>query len=152
MRSALVLALLVSVPVVAATFTVNATDDRIDADPSDGACDADLATAGEQCTLRAALQQANVNADLDAIMLPAGTYRLTRRGGDEDEAATGDLDITSSVVITGAGAKTTIVDGRKARDRVFEIRGDATLSAITVQRGRAAPGSTGGGGIRTTGR
>jgi len=45
MRSAcLVLSVLLRVPAVAATFTVNAADDRIDADPSDGACDADLAT------------------------------------------------------------------------------------------------------------
>ena len=152
MRSALVFAvLLAAVPTRAATFAVNATDDRVDADPSDGACDADLANLGEQCTLRAAIQQANANPDLDTIMLPAGAYRLTRRGGDEDEAATGDLDVTSSVVIAGAGAKTTVVDGRKARDRVFEIRGDATISGVTVQRGRAAPGSTGGGGIRNHG-
>src|SRR5512143_3118564 len=98
MRSALVLAvLLAAVPTRAATFTVNATDDRVDVDPSDGACDADLANPGEQCTLRAAIQQANANPDLDTIMLPAGAYRLTRRGGDEDGAATGDLDVTSSV-------------------------------------------------------
>jgi len=153
MRSALVLATVLTIvrPAFAATFTVNETADLADADPSDGACDIDLATLGEQCTLRAAIQQANVDADLDTIMLPSGTYRLTRRGGDEDEAAIGDLDIGSSVVITGAGPKATIVDGRKARDRVFEIRGDATISGVTIRRGKAAAGSTGGGGIRNHG-
>jgi CSLREA domain-containing protein len=46
-------------PGLAATFTVTATADRTDADPADDLCDSDLATPGEQCTLRAAVQQAN---------------------------------------------------------------------------------------------
>ncbi len=42
-------------PVLAATFTVNSTDDEADASPGNGVCQ----TAGGQCTLRAAIQEVN---------------------------------------------------------------------------------------------
>jgi CSLREA domain-containing protein len=42
-------------PVLAATFTVNSTDDDPDASPGNGVCQ----TAGGQCTLRAAIQEVN---------------------------------------------------------------------------------------------
>lgn len=60
-----VLSLLVSAgPARAATtFTVNSTGDAPDTGTADNACDTDTATAGEQCTLRAAIQQANGSAD-----------------------------------------------------------------------------------------
>jgi hypothetical protein len=150
MMSAILLALALALPAAAATFTVNVPLDRVDADPADGVCDADLATPGEQCTLRAAIQQANASSDADTIIVPAGTYRLTIRG-DEDASAAGDLDITTDVTILGAGPSLTVIDGRRAKDRVFEIRGNATIRGVTVQKGRAPRGSTGGGGLRNHG-
>src|SRR5438477_386498 len=48
-----------SASALAATFTLNAVDERRDAAPGDGSCDADPAAPGEQCTLRAAVQEAN---------------------------------------------------------------------------------------------
>jgi hypothetical protein len=149
--SALAVTLATALPAPSATFTVNDRTDRTDASLADDLCDADAATPGEQCTLRAAIQQANAHADTDTIILPAGKYRLTLRGSQEDAAASGDLDITSTVIITGAGAASTVVDGRRAKDRVFEIRGNATISGITIRNGRALKGSTGGGGIRNHG-
>jgi CSLREA domain-containing protein len=47
------------------TFTVNSTGDAGDA-TIDGTCDAD-ATATVQCTLRAAIQEANATTDADTI-------------------------------------------------------------------------------------
>src|SRR3954470_24244218 len=50
------------------TFTVDSTGDGTDANPGDGVCD--TAAAGIECTLRAAIQQANntsTNAGLDTI-------------------------------------------------------------------------------------
>src|SRR5215211_2987630 len=42
------------------TFTVNLTDDQPDASAADGRCDYDPEfTSGDQCTLRAAIEQAN---------------------------------------------------------------------------------------------
>src|SRR6266404_7208434 len=92
--------LLAVAPAAAATFTVNDTADAVDAAPGNGSC----ATAGGGCTLRAAIQEANANTGPDTITVPDGTYMLTIAGRDEDSAATGDLDITDDVTITGAGA------------------------------------------------
>jgi hypothetical protein len=150
MKSAIVLTLALAIPARAATFSVNSTQDRVDAVQADGVCDADLATPGEQCTLRAAVQQANASSDADTIVVPAGTYRLTIRG-DEDASAAGDLDITTDVTILGAGPALTVIDGRRAKDRVVEIRGNAIIRGVTVQKGRAPQGSTGGGGLRNHG-
>jgi CSLREA domain-containing protein len=49
------------------TFTVNSTADTPDASTAGTACDADVFTNGDQCTLRAAIQQANATAGADAI-------------------------------------------------------------------------------------
>ena len=66
--------------------------------------------------------------------LPAGTYTLTRAGTNEDAAATGDLDITQNLTITGAGAATTIIDGNQL-DRVFQNHGaTVTISGVPASR------------------
>jgi CSLREA domain-containing protein len=130
------------------TLTVNSTLDAVDADPGNGVC----ATSGGACTLRAAIQEANVWPGADAILLPAGVYRLTLVGPDEDQSATGDLDIRDDLTLTGAGAGVTIVDGI-GQDRVFHVLTGAgsppimvTISGVTIRNGVvAAPG--GGGGL-----
>ena len=119
-------------PVSASTFIVDSTDDATDVSPGDGIC----AAASGACTLRAAVQEANALAGADAITLPAGTYTLTIAGTMEDDAATGDLDITEDVTLTGAGAADTIVDGG-ALDRVFHILSGASveITATTITNG-----------------
>jgi CSLREA domain-containing protein len=126
---------------LAATFTVDSTDDGSDATPGDGAC----ATEANACTLRAAIQEANMLPGPDAITLPAGTYLIAREGMDEDKCLSGDLDITSSISINGAGAATTIVDANH-RDRVFDVRktGAAIITGVTIQNCSAEDG----GGVR----
>lgn len=62
-------------PAHAATFTVNTTGDENDLDfpggefdgSSDGNCDVASSTAGDQCTLRAAIQEANTTTNEDTI-------------------------------------------------------------------------------------
>jgi CSLREA domain-containing protein len=61
------------------TYTVNSTADLSDADLGDGLC----LTSSGNCTLRAAIMQANYTAGADTIILPAGTYQLTRAGDDD---------------------------------------------------------------------
>src|SRR2546425_290335 len=132
-----------AVPVVAATFTVNSTADAVDATPGDGRC----ATATSSCTLRAAIQEANALAGPDTIVVPAGTYVLTIAGQGEDAAATGDLDVTDDVSITGAGPDSTIIDGNGI-DRVFQTSNsvsNGTISNLTIRNGNPGPGGYGGG-------
>ena len=83
----------------AAVFNVNTTTDQADA-AQDGVCDASATTAGQQCTLRAAVREANVNTALDQINLPAGTFPLNSQ-----------VAVTSTVEIDGAGARTTAITG-----------------------------------------
>ena len=124
----------VSPSVRAATFVVSKV-----ADTNDGVCDSD-------CSLREAIVAANVNPGADVITLPAGTYTLAIPGANEDASATGDLDITDSVTINGAGAATTIIDGG-AIDRVFHVLGGtSTIGDVTIENG-LAPGVLAGGGI-----
>lgn len=127
-------------PVQAATFTVNSTADATDANPGDGVCDDGMGN----CTLRAAIMEANAWPGHDTIILPAGTYTLTIAGANEDAAATGDLDITDDLTITGAGKATTIIDGGFL-DRLFQIHSvTVDISGVTVQNGSC---SDSGGGI-----
>lgn len=131
-------------------FIVNSTADETDAVPGDGVCE----TANNVCTLRAAIQESNALSGTDTIELPAGTYMLTIFGMDENAAATGDLDITESVIIQGAGRDTTTVDAADL-DRVFHLLlpadETAQLSGLTIQQGDP-DFSTGGGIFVETGR
>ncbi len=121
---------------VGTTYAVNSTADTPDADVGSPAC----ADATGKCTLRAAIMQANFTAGADTIKLPAGTFTLTRPG-DDDGAILGDLDITDSVSMVGAGSAKTIIDGNGAitHDRVFQILSsatDTTLRDLTIRNGR----------------
>ncbi|MEP7305923.1 MAG: choice-of-anchor Q domain-containing protein [Acidobacteriota bacterium] len=127
------------------TFTVNSTLDDVDATPGDGIC----ATSCAVCTLRAAIQEANALAGTDTIIVPSGTYTLTIAGTNEDLAATGDLDITSTVIIQGGGADVTTIDAG-GLDRVFDVLdgGDATLQGLRITGGMSVDS---GGGIQSNG-
>jgi len=144
--------------VLVTVFNVNTIADKADFDLQDGVCDADSTVAGEQCSLRAAIQNANLLGTPVLINVPAGVYRLSRKAHD-DTATNGDLDITGNVTIAGAGSATTIIDAKKIKDRVFDIRPGATgnISDLTITHGRT-PGKFGdsddedvGGGIRNDG-
>ncbi len=127
-------------------IVVNSFLDLPDADLFDGVPDADLDTEGLQITLRAAIMHANAAGGIETIQLAAGKYRLTRKSKESGDDV-GDLDIDTDMVIVGAGATETIVDGGKAKDRVFDIDGaTVTISDLTVTKGKALSG--GGGGIR----
>ncbi|MEI7988489.1 MAG: choice-of-anchor Q domain-containing protein [Chloroflexota bacterium] len=81
------------------TFSVNSTVDKPDANPGDGKCE--TSTPGE-CTLRAAVQEANTGSGYDTIILPAGVYTLTLNE---------KLEILQGISISGAGKGKTIIDG-----------------------------------------
>ena len=141
--AALVCGLLPTVA-AAATFTVDTTDDAVDAVPMDGVC----ATASGACSLRAAIMEANALPGADTIIVPAGTYVLALAGRDEDDAATGDLDVNDDVTIQGAGSAATILDGN-GLDRLFDVLAETTISGVTLRNGNPGTGSTGhhGGAI-----
>jgi CSLREA domain-containing protein len=143
----------------AADFVVNSTADLPDAKPGDQLC----ITAAATCTLRAAVQEANATGGSNTISIPPGHYRLkippaVEAGfAGQDDAGAGDLDITGTLTIRGAGARQTIVDGA-GLDRVFSIANNATaaISDLTLTGGDATGGGTSkeidmGGGLYNRG-
>lgn len=112
--------------------------------------------ANGRCSLREAIESANQNTAIggcvaigtfgnDVINVPAGTYSLTILGKGEDNAATGDLDIRSSLDIEGVGAATTIIQwdptvADNDRERIFDIFDDdrpnvVRIANVTIQNG-----------------
>jgi len=120
----------VNLTVVAGLFVTSVTD-AVDAAPGLGGC----ATAATECTLRAAVQEANAIAGEQAIVLPAGaTFGLTLIGADENASVTGDLDVTEIVTIVGPATSITGND----IDRVIHVLPAATgvsLHGATLRDG-----------------
>jgi CSLREA domain-containing protein len=149
-------------PVMAATFTVNTTADTEDASPGNGVC----ADSSGNCSLRAAIMEANALSGADTIVLQSGqTYTLSKdTDGDGHATDSGanndDLDITSTITIQGNGATirrastpTCNLNGttNTGEFRIFEVRhgGSLTLQNVTVRNGCAdgSGANNDGGGI-----
>lgn len=110
----------------AATFTVSSTGDQPDASGSDGRCDVDGSAAnGNQCTLRAAIQQANATPGADTIKFnilgggvktispatelpnitgPVAIDGYTQPGSRKNTKQTGALDTNILVELNGSNA------------------------------------------------
>ncbi len=126
-----------------APLQVTRQDDRTPPQP----CSPDPAG----CTLREAVIAANARPGANSIVLPAGTFSLTipNNGKGDATARLGDLDITDTVTITGAGAEATIIQaGALFDDRIFEIVSSTTsMSGVTVRGARTDRVDIYGGGV-----
>src|ERR687895_796666 len=81
-------------------FTVNNTRDEVDTNPGNGQCQT-FSGAG-QCSLRAAIQEANASLGHDTINILPGVYELEVPTLNDDLPETGDYDIHGSVTIAKA--------------------------------------------------
>lgn len=129
-------------PADAATFDVTRSDD-----PAPDGCN-----SGVDCSLREAVIDANATSGLDIINLGSDAYTLTITGPLENSAASGDLDLTDDVTITGTGTGGTEISasGLSADpDRVFHVRNGATVAIndLVVRDGEAPTAEAAGGGI-----
>jgi CSLREA domain-containing protein len=142
-------------------FVVNSVLDAVDVAPGNGTC----ATAAATCTLRAAIQEANLTPTNDvAILLPAGVYRLTLpnpTGPGCPSGKAGALQVNSfkprTIFIAGAGPSDTIVDANQL-DGAFAVStatGSTTvIDSLTIRGGnRLVPNTCNrfGGGVWTHG-
>jgi CSLREA domain-containing protein len=147
--------------VAALTFNVNNTADVVDNDPGDRDCFTGrlISVNGQEvkeCTLRAAIMEANSVEGTDTINVPAGLYRLRIATGTSTDSIGrhGDLKIPQSLIIQGAGAGQTIIDGAIAQTRIFRIvrpgraATTVTIAGVTLQNGtgRGAGHNDGHGG------
>lgn len=142
------------------TLTVDRTDDTAAAT----AC----TPTPNDCSLRGAIIAANADLSADPVVInlqPATTYNLTLTNGtQENAAATGDLDITTSlhtVTITGGGStgpNATIIDAAglntgSLRDRAFQITGAGVaviFDDLVIRNGNAADDGTSGASTNPT--
>lgn len=142
------------------TFTVDRTDDTAVATACTG--------ASNDCSLRGAIIAANADLSADPVVInlqPATTYNLTLANAtQENAAATGDLDITTtihSVTIVGGGSSgpnASIIDAAgltsgNMRDRVFQVTGSGVtliLQDLAIRNGQAADGGASGASTNPT--
>jgi CSLREA domain-containing protein len=135
--------MIAAVPGIAAAATIDVTTT------------ADTLANDGQCSLREAVLAANGDAaqggcpaggGADTIRLPAETFTLALAGTD-DAALNGDLDLTGTVNVVGAGQgpaqPRTTISG--IVDRVFEVRPGATvtISDLRVINGNPPDGANG---------
>jgi len=141
-------------PLFVTTFDVDRNDDVAGA----GAC----TVAPNDCSLRGAIIAANADPNADPVVInlqPGTTYNLTLTNAtQENNAATGDLDITTtlhSVTIAGGGSSgvnASIIDASalntgNVRDRVFHITNSnitAIFQDVLIRNGKAADNGTSG--------
>src|SRR2546421_1773733 len=125
----------------------------------------DERTTGNGCSLREAISAANDSntgpggdcdpgtSGADVIQLPASAspYPVTGAAGDTANLS-GDLNISSDVTISGAGANTTAIESTDHLDRVIEIEippHAVTIQDVTIRGGQAPNGAPHGSASMT---
>jgi predicted outer membrane repeat protein len=122
---------------------VNILTDAADANPGDGIADTDLVMAGQQISLRAAIEEANALGLTGPVTINIpleGTITLSL----------GQLAISEDVTITGSGVDNLTIDGDEL-SRVFYVDAgvNVTIQDLTITGGDAGSGN--GGGIYSEG-
>ena len=94
-----------------ATFVVTTDLDAHDVNPGDGICDA--FAIGDRCTLRAAIEEANLAADPAII-------RFAMEGSTTVNLVNGPLEIDKEMVIQGDGMDATFIVAMN-NSRAFDV-------------------------------
>lgn len=132
----------------AKVFTVNLTEDKVDAKPGDGICSVSLTLNPSKhplCSLRAAIMEGNAtpaNIDVFVRLFPGEVYTLTLGGIEEDNAKSGDLDILRSMTIgiKPGEAPRAIVDANHI-SRAFDLFSkDSEINGVEITNGFLANG------------
>ena len=129
--------------------TVTTLVDEVDGDTSSIANLLQTRGADGEISLREAILAANSTfSTADEIFLGSGVHVLDRVG---TATGFGDLDINSTIEITGASDGSTVIDANTLMDRVFDVSGqETTLRNLTIQGGDTSE-TFGGGGILASG-
>jgi len=153
----------ISITSTSNALVVNTTGDEPDADLTDGVCDANLSSDGNQCTLRAAIQEANKREGEDTITFESSVSSISPEKSLPDITETVTIDASSnssSVEVNGSNAgkntdgfsvtkgnltlKNLTVSGFSGNGVKSDGNGDVTLKNVTIRK-------NGNDGIRTRG-
>jgi CSLREA domain-containing protein len=123
--------LAISCPAGATIFTPTKT-----ADTFDGSCDA------ADCSLREAIQAADIHGGRDIVALGPGVYRLTIPASGHPshyDIQDGDLNVTDDLVLIGAGADRTAIEG-DGTDNLLLVgfRSRLEVVGLTLRNGRSS--------------
>lgn len=99
-------------------------------------------------TIRAAVQTANTTQNATTIVVPDGVFPFAIANSENDDAASGDVDVFGQVRIIGAGIGRSVLDAQSI-DRLFDVHDTAEFEifGVTMTGGRANEG----GAIRNSG-
>jgi CSLREA domain-containing protein len=140
------------------TFVVNSTGDQADASSADGLCDVSPSISGKQCTLRAAIQQANATTGADTIEfnisgtgvrtifplapLPVIEDQLTIDGFSQAGSSPNTLSrgTNAKLMIQLDGSK---VSGVTASDGLRINASDVVVQGLVISRFSAVGGGSG---------
>lgn len=144
-------------PALAAThygFRVNTFQDTVDIHPASGKC----SDSSGNCSLRGAVQAAEARGGAANITLGSpGTYTLSIPPSGDDDASTGDLNLTTNVTFSPppGGGVATIMAAPGFGDRLFDIPAgvspSVTFRGQLVLSGGTAPAGQNGGAIQDLG-
>ncbi|MBK9124771.1 MAG: right-handed parallel beta-helix repeat-containing protein [Chloroflexi bacterium] len=123
-------------------FTVNSSGDTVDVNVGNGVC----ADSGGQCTLRAAVMEANASAGPHTISVAYPFIELFAGSAGDNVDSSGDLDIASNITITGTAAQPTALVN--PIDRVFDVQDGGNLSLTNIKVTLSGNSTQSGGGIR----
>ena len=113
-----------------ATFDVNLADDVHDIDPGDGACDSSE-IEGEQCTLRAAIEEANALPGDDVVHLVSGQTYLSELGLLEiDDFSGGNLYLLTE---SGAPAEISLPEDDTESWRLITVGGRLEMQNVMIR-------------------
>lgn len=125
-------------------FVVDTTQDAVDATPGNNICA--TALAGNPCSLRAAIMEANRSAVVRTIYVPAGDYKLTIPSSfQQGDDTTGSLDLNKDEAVTliGDGADRTLIEQTVLQESVIATgqmgpQTPTSLHGITLSGGDAS--------------
>jgi predicted outer membrane repeat protein len=125
-------------------FVVNTTADTLD---------------GHVLSLRRAIDLANAHAGPDTILLPAGTYTVTRFGPADNSNFSGDFDVSDpdpvhgalTIVGRGGNAAATVIQGNPTfafRERLFDVLGSMKMEFVNLTLQNGGNGASFGGAVQ----
>lgn len=134
-------------------FVVNGSDDDVIITDA-GIYSEGFADDGSAGSLRALITAANATVGTtETISLSQGTYLIEMLGAFENANASGDFDITDSLIIEGAlGSEAATIIDASGLDRIFDVFGAGvtlTLRNVTLTGGDTTVNNESGGAILT---